>query len=76
MQDRYIIQKGSNSEHCCFSHTVVDTTKPCLRYDGIQYLTPKGEPEYDPVCECFDIEEADLVCTALNNYNLRLHTGD
>lgn len=79
MQNRYIIQEGSNSGHCCFSYTVVDTAKPCLRYGGTQYLTTKGDPEYDSVCECFDVEDAELICAALNalcTFNLSFNSGD
>lgn len=60
--ERYKVVKGSQSCHCCFEATVVDTTKPLEQYPGMQ-----GLPEFDSVCECMDMESAELVCDALNS---------
>ena len=57
---KYKIVEGSQSLHCCFDYTIVDTTKPLLI---------GGEPYKDEcksVCETFDKESAELICNALN----------
>jgi hypothetical protein len=59
---RYKVVAGSQSGHCCFDYTVVDTTRPYLIH-GAQY-----EGRFEAVCETFDQAEADLVCAALNAY--------
>jgi hypothetical protein len=61
---RYKVVEGSQSCHCCFAHTVVDTTKPSMIGDT-QYVV-QGEPQWEAVCECFEEAEAKLVCEALN----------
>lgn len=58
---RYKVIEGSQSLHCCFSFTIVDTKKPLEQYEGFDSL-----PEFDSVCECFDSESAELICNALN----------
>jgi len=55
MADRYEARKGSQSYHCCFEWTVVDTHRP-MGY----------KQNCHPMCECFDREEADLIANALN----------
>lgn len=64
---RYAIYKGSQSAHCCFEATVVDTTKPDI-IGGEHYKDsgPNGQYHYEAVCECFSVEDAELVCRALN----------
>lgn len=63
--DRYIIITGSKSGHCCFEATVVDTTKPVII--GGKHYEPDGlGKQYETVCECFSLEDAELVCRALN----------
>ena len=59
--ERYKVVAGSQSCHCCFSATIVDTTKPLEQYEGFDSL-----PEFDSVCECFDSESSELICNALN----------
>lgn len=61
---RYNISKGSQSVHCCFKYTVVDTTKPHI-ISGEHYQED-GQFHYDIVCECFSNEAAELICDALN----------
>lgn len=60
MADRYKIVDESQSVHCCFRKTVVDTTRPVMihgeHYDG----------KYEPMCECIDEEAAPVICDALN----------
>ena len=51
---RYKILEGSKSGHCCFDFTVIDTE-----------VIMHGDPM--TICECFNKEDAELVCTALNN---------
>lgn len=63
--ERYKVVKGSQSCHCCFEATVVDLSKPIL-YGNEQYEDDCG-PQFDSVCECFDMESAELICNALNS---------
>lgn len=60
MDKRYKVVPGSQSRHCCFEATVVDTTKPVMindeHYNG----------EFEPVCECFWPEDAEMIANALN----------
>lgn len=53
---RYKIIEGSESTHCCFTHTVVNT--------HIQSFP--NLPYFETVAECFSKEDAELVCKALN----------
>ena len=57
--DRYKVLEGSESGHCCFEATVVDTMKP---------LFICGEPKCEQVCECFALADAERICLAMNNY--------
>lgn len=57
---RYIVVKGSQSAHCCFEATVVDMTKPVII--GGEHF----DNQYEPVCECFDIADAETIAAALN----------
>lgn len=58
---RYQVIEGSQSYHCCFECTVVDTTKPVMIH-GEHYNN-----QYEPLCETFGRADADLICLALNN---------
>lgn len=60
MDNRYKVLPGSQSGHCCFDATVVDTNTPQKRWHG-------KEPRYEAVCECFDPADAELVAAALNS---------
>lgn len=53
---RYTVLPVSQSGHCCFEATVVDTTKPSTAVAG----------QFEAVCECFTLGQANLVATALN----------
>ena len=57
MNQRYKVEEGSDSGHCCFEYTVLDTEAPVVinAYQGLKV-----------VCECFDKSCAGLVCDALN----------
>lgn len=57
---RFKVVEGSQTAHCCFEATVVDTNKP------IVHGSYKPEGRYEPVCECFSKADADTVCAALN----------
>jgi|GEM_PF-5983942 len=50
---RYQVVKGSESAHCCFEATVVDTEKEV-----------HDRPDW--VCECFDPARAHAIADALN----------
>lgn len=60
MSKQYKVIAGSQSAHCCFCATVVDTTKPVMIH-GEHYNN-----EYESVCECFEIEHAQFIADALN----------
>lgn len=60
MAERYKVVEGSQSAHCCFGATVVDTTRPVM-IGGNQYNN-----EFEEVCECFDRADADRIAAALN----------
>lgn len=53
---RYQVVKGSQSAHCCFEWTVVDTEQPISSSPG----------EFVQVCECFEEVDARLIADALN----------
>lgn len=57
---RYQVVKGSQTAHCCFEATVVDTATP-LRDSG-------DEPMewFEDVCECLSVEHAEMIAKALN----------
>jgi dTDP-4-dehydrorhamnose reductase len=54
----YKIIKGSVSCHCCFSYTIIDTNK-------------KGDVHDQIICECFEKELAELICSVLNEQDYR-----
>lgn len=56
---RYAVVPESQSCHCCFDFTVVDTSEPLEKHQD-------EEQEYEPVCECFSEDEAKLIADALN----------
>ena len=53
MSKRYQVVKGSESGHCCFKATVIDTAKEAHR--GLNW-----------VCECFDLPRAHTIADAMN----------
>lgn len=59
---RYKLVDKSQSAHCCFEATIVDTTKPYMIF-GEQYLD-----RYEEVCESFSKDHAQLICDALNAF--------
>lgn len=63
---RYQVYKGSQSAHCCFEATVVDTTKPRI-IGGEHYRDyESGQYHHEPVCECFEVAEAERIAALLN----------
>lgn len=67
-KERYTFCYGSNSNHCCFEATVVDTTNPKINPEG-EVITCDGKIQYETTCECFDIKDAELICKALNAFD-------
>lgn len=61
----YQVYKGSQSGHCCFEATVVDTTKPQI-LGGKHYQDSSGQYQYDAICECFGVDDAQRICDAMN----------
>jgi len=57
--NRYKLIDGSQSSHCCFEFTIVDTTKPIANLN-------KELVYYEEVCETFDRQSAELILNALN----------
>lgn len=58
--DRYKVIRGSQSAHCCFDFTVVDTTRPVMIH-GEHY-----DNRFEPLCECFEERDAIVIAGALN----------
>lgn len=57
---RYVVKKGSNSGHCCFVYSVMDSFRKVIeRADG-------GKDSPEAVCECFYEKEANMIADALN----------
>ena len=59
MSYRYRVEEGSQSAHCCFVATVVDTK-------NVTFINDEGTKIYETVCECFTISDAAKIATALN----------
>ena len=55
---RYVIIEGSESNHCCFEYTIVDTKGGKLGSTDIWSRV---------MCEAFEKQEAVEICTALNS---------
>lgn len=55
---RYEIVEGSQTGHCCFVATIIDT------YTN-RNLYPK-DLEHNALCECMDVDDAQKICAALN----------
>lgn len=53
---RYQVVDESQSGHCCFDFTVVDTQAPHEMYRNL----------FEAVCECFGREQAVMIAAALN----------
>lgn len=66
--NRYRVEPGSMSAHCCFEATVVDTHKPHKPY----YSTVRGKmvQDYEPVCECMEPNAAAMIAEALNKLSV------
>jgi hypothetical protein len=67
MEPRFKVVSGSQSCHCCFKYTVVDSTKPDMIGDE-QY-----KDHFESVCECFEEADARKVCDALNGQESQVH---
>lgn len=65
MKYRYQIAAGSETGHCCFAFTVVDTERPRSDTTGAP-VAIGGRQCYEPVCECFEESDAKHVCASLN----------
>jgi len=63
--DRYKALEGSESGHCCFEATVVDTQTPTF-IGGQRYQGSDGEPKCEQICECFDMADAERIAAAMN----------
>jgi len=57
---RFEVREGSESGHCCFEATVVDTATPHPVYGTL------NPPQFNWVCECFEVEDARRIAAALN----------
>jgi hypothetical protein len=59
-KNRYQVVAGSESAHCCFEATVIDTDNPEWKssFDGVQH--------YKSICECMSIDDANKIADALN----------
>lgn len=68
-EGRYRVVNQSESAHCCFEATVVDTSRPQNYVDG-------DRQTYEAVCECFEMADAELIATALNASAIEAGTGE
>jgi hypothetical protein len=57
---RFIVIDGSQTGHCCFSATIVDTTKPTMIGEK------HDKNQFKPICECFEEEDAKQIAEYLN----------
>lgn len=55
---RYQVVEGSQSGHCCFEFTVVDTSSKRGLY--------REDDQHEAVCECWEEEIAQKIAAALN----------
>lgn len=64
-EPRFQVVPFSQSSHCCFAASVLDTTKPQILGDE-HYRDNRGYLHYATVCECFDSADAVRIANALN----------
>lgn len=69
MSNRYQVLDGSQSAHCCFEATVIDTQRPQMVCG--QPFVYEGKTQYHAICECFETEDAELIAKALNEVEVR-----
>jgi hypothetical protein len=65
MNKRYRVVTESVSNHCCFEATVIDTEN-LNQSDRSSYHADTYGIHFKTVCETFTLEEARMVCNALN----------
>lgn len=58
---RYKVVEGSITAHCCFTHTVVDTSRSGPHRGG-----QPDDKDMHVMAECFERDDADSICSALN----------
>ena len=57
---RYKVINDSDSAHCCFEASVIDTQTPTISSPGITIK------DYTSICECMDIAQAHFIAKILN----------
>lgn len=57
---RYVVEEGSNSGHCCFKFSVMDSTRKVITLEN------GGKQSPEAVCECYEAAEANMIADALN----------
>lgn len=57
---RYQVVAGSESAHCCFEATVIDTNRN-------SYIDLSGNQRFESICECFTVDDANKIADALNH---------
>lgn len=60
MTSRFKVVLGSQSGHCCFEATVIDTSEPVM-LNGKHY-----NGQFKAVCECMNMASAGVIAEALN----------
>lgn len=61
---RFLVVEGSQSAHCCFDYTVVDSTRKVMI--GPKWNQEWYDGQYEAICECFDKKDAERIAQALN----------
>lgn len=64
-EERYKVVMGSDSGQYFFEASVVDMSRPVI-FRGEHWRDDSGELRYAPVCECFTVEDANMIADALN----------
>ncbi len=67
---RYHLHKGSDSSHCCFACSVIDT-QPQKNHGPLNDYRldfENGIPQFEAVCECMNEDDAQRICDALNRF--------
>lgn len=63
---QYQVKKGSQTGHCCFQWSVVDTARQLTTGDGKPLTDDDGCALSECICECYQEADARLIADRLN----------